>query len=97
MVCQYFAPTADGAETFTLAMPKLTFGRGCLAEIGARAAARDNWFEAQRIIYEDQGYCFVAVPEEMTALARRFCGVDPNAIGFFVNLHEWYVSEDCAD
>ena len=41
MVCQYFAPTPDGADTFTIAMPKLTFGRGCLAEIGARAAARE--------------------------------------------------------
>ncbi len=40
MACQYFAPTDDGADTFTVAMPKLTFGRGCLAEAGQRAAAR---------------------------------------------------------
>ena len=42
MVCQYFAPTADGAETFTIAMPKLTFGRGCLAEAGARPCRTRN-------------------------------------------------------
>ncbi len=40
MGCQYFAPCDGGADTFTLAMPKLTFGRGCLAEAGVRVAAR---------------------------------------------------------
>lgn len=38
MGCQYYEPTEGGANTFTVAMPRLTFGRGCLAEIGARAA-----------------------------------------------------------
>jgi len=37
MGCQYFAPCEHGAETFTIAIPKVTFGRGCLAEAGARA------------------------------------------------------------
>jgi len=37
MGCQYFAPTAEGATNFTVAMPKLTFGRGTLSESGARA------------------------------------------------------------
>ena len=40
MGCQYFAPTEQGADTFTVAIPKLTFGRGALGEVGARAAAR---------------------------------------------------------
>ena len=40
MGCQYFALRDQGADTFTLAMPKLTFGRGCLAEAGVRAAVR---------------------------------------------------------
>ncbi len=40
MGCQYFSPCEHGAESFTVAMPKLTFGRGCLSEVGARAAAR---------------------------------------------------------
>jgi alcohol dehydrogenase class IV len=40
MGCQYFSPTDGGAESFTVAMPKLTFGRGCLAEVGRRAATR---------------------------------------------------------
>ncbi len=37
MGCQYFAPCDHGADTFTIAIPKVTFGRGCLAEAGARA------------------------------------------------------------
>ena len=40
MGCQYFSPADGGADTFTVAMPKLTFGRGCLGETGRRAATR---------------------------------------------------------
>ncbi|MFK7861877.1 MAG: hydroxyacid-oxoacid transhydrogenase [Granulosicoccus sp.] len=39
MGCQYFAPTENGADSFTVAMPRLTVGRGTLAEVGPRAAA----------------------------------------------------------
>jgi len=38
MGCQYFSPADGGADSFTVAMPKLTFGRGCLGEAGRRAA-----------------------------------------------------------
>jgi len=40
MGCQYFSPCEHGADSFTVMMPKLTFGRGCLSEIGERAKAR---------------------------------------------------------
>jgi len=36
MGCQYFDPSHNGATSFTVAMPRLTFGRGTLSEIGAR-------------------------------------------------------------
>jgi len=39
MGCQYFSPCDHGSESFTIQIPKVTFGRGCLAEAGARAAA----------------------------------------------------------
>lgn len=39
MACQHFEPTTGGADTFTVAMPKYTFGRGSLNEAGARAKA----------------------------------------------------------
>ena len=40
MACQYFEPCEHGAGTFTVMMPKLTFGRGCLSELGLRARGR---------------------------------------------------------
>ncbi len=40
MACQYFEPCDHGAESFTVMMPKLTFGRGCLSELGERAKGR---------------------------------------------------------
>ena len=39
MGCQYFAPCEHGADSFTIDIPKVTFGRGCLQEAGPRAAA----------------------------------------------------------
>ena len=38
--CQYFTPTDGGADSFTVEMPRVTFGRGCLAELGERASGR---------------------------------------------------------
>lgn len=38
--CHYFAATEGGADAFTVEMPRVTFGRGVLAEVGARARAR---------------------------------------------------------
>ncbi len=57
--------------------------------------ARRLWSQCQKIIYEDQAICFLAAPYEVVGLNRKFCGVRPNAIGFFVNLPEWYVGQDC--
>lgn len=39
MACQYFAPCEHGAESFTIDIPKVTFGRGVLHEVGERAKA----------------------------------------------------------
>jgi len=36
MGCQYDDPTHDGANAFTVAMPRLSFGRGVLNEVGER-------------------------------------------------------------
>jgi len=38
MGCQYFEPADGGANSITVAMPRLTFGRGTLSELGARTA-----------------------------------------------------------
>ena len=39
MSCQYFQHCEHGADSFTVMMPKLTFGRGCLSEAGLRASS----------------------------------------------------------
>ncbi len=57
-------------------------------------AARPMWYRCQRIIYDDQPILFLSVPHEVVGLGGEYRGVEPNAIGFFVNLHEWYVSGD---
>jgi len=38
MGCQFHDPNHNGATSFTVAMPRLTFGRGTLSEVGARSA-----------------------------------------------------------
>ena len=40
MGCQYFDPCESGADSFSVVVPRVTFGRGCLAEVGQRAAWR---------------------------------------------------------
>lgn len=57
--------------------------------------ARRLWYQCQRIICDDQPILFLAVPYEVVGLRSRYCDVKPDAIGFFVNLPEWYVGEEC--
>ncbi len=35
--CHYFEPTREGADAFTVEMPRVTYGRGVLDEVGERA------------------------------------------------------------
>ncbi|MDH5353873.1 MAG: iron-containing alcohol dehydrogenase [Gammaproteobacteria bacterium] len=39
MGCQYFSPCEHGSGSFTIQIPKITFGRDCLQEAGARAVS----------------------------------------------------------
>jgi peptide/nickel transport system substrate-binding protein len=59
--------------------------------------ARPLWSRVQRIIYHDQPFTFIAIPDEVNALDGRFCNVQPNAISFFANLRYWRVEPDCAE
>jgi peptide/nickel transport system substrate-binding protein len=56
---------------------------------------RELWSQVQRIIYRDQPFTFIAVPDEINVLHERFCNVRPNAISFFANLRQWRVAPDC--
>jgi peptide/nickel transport system substrate-binding protein len=60
-----------------------------------RERAKHLWSQVQRIIYRDQPFTFLLIPDEVTALDGRFCGVEPNAISFFYNLRDWRVGADC--
>jgi peptide/nickel transport system substrate-binding protein len=59
------------------------------------AEAKRLWSQAQRIIYYDQPFTFIAIPYEINAADRRFCRVEPNAISFFYNLRDWRVGAAC--
>lgn len=52
MACQYFAPCDHGATSFTIAIPKVTFGRGTLSEVGMRAKALGM---TQVVLFTDAG------------------------------------------
>jgi peptide/nickel transport system substrate-binding protein len=60
-----------------------------------REAARQKWNRIQKLIYDDQPYTFIAVPQELTAIDDRFCNVKPSAISFFVNLPAWRLVPEC--
>ena len=57
--------------------------------------ARALWSSAQRIIYEDQPFTFIAIPYEVTAVRDRFCNVQPNAISALYHLREWRLGANC--
>lgn len=40
--CQHYSPTPGGADTFTVQMPRVTFGAGSLSELGRRIEARGH-------------------------------------------------------
>ena len=54
MGCQYHAPTENGADTFTVAMPRLTFGRGCLDEARTAEAHERNVFGSPSYVVNDE-------------------------------------------
>ncbi|HKW13749.1 MAG TPA: ABC transporter substrate-binding protein, partial [Candidatus Krumholzibacteria bacterium] len=53
--------------------------------------ARQLWSEAQRAIYNDQPYTFIAVPDELTAVDDRFCNLKPSPISIFAHITDWRV------
>jgi len=56
--------------------------------------AQPLFYQAQELIYEEQPYTFLYVPRQLNALNERFKGAEPNAIGMYRNLYEWWVERD---
>jgi ABC-type transport system substrate-binding protein len=61
-----------------------------LAERDMRSA-RPLWSRVQRVIYLDQPYTFIAVPDELTAVDDRFCNVKPSPISIFAHIIDWRI------
>jgi peptide/nickel transport system substrate-binding protein len=59
------------------------------------ARAQELWSKAQRAIYNDQPYTFLAVPQELTAIDDRFCNVKPSPINIFAHITDWRIKPDC--
>lgn len=57
--------------------------------------AKELWSDAQRAIYADQPYTFLAVPQELTAIDDRFCNVKPSPISVFAHIVDWRIKPDC--
>lgn len=57
-------------------------------DLAERAAL---YHQVQRILYEEQPYCFLYVPDALPAIHRRFRGVEVAPAGIQHNLIEWYV------
>ncbi len=55
--------------------------------------AKPLFYEAQRLIYEEQPYTFLLIPMARVALQERFENTRPDAISTFHNLHEWRVGK----
>jgi peptide/nickel transport system substrate-binding protein len=79
----YSNPEVDGVIDEALAQPDME-------------PAKALWARAQRLIYEDQPYTFIAVPQELTAVDDRFCRVTPSAISIFAHIADWRIAPDCA-
>ena len=56
-----------------------------------RAARKTQYDRFQRILHRDQPYCFLYVPYQLSAVQKRFRGIDPAPAGIFYNSEEWWV------
>ncbi|MDL2207773.1 peptide-binding protein [Desulfovibrio sp. OttesenSCG-928-M16] len=48
----------------------------------------------QEILHREQPYCFLYVPYQLTAVQKRFHGIEPAPAGIFHNTHQWWVPLD---
>lgn len=50
--------------------------------------------EIHRILYADQPYMFLYVPDALVAVSKRFEGIEPSPIGIGYNFIDWWVPRD---
>ncbi|MDZ7861073.1 MAG: peptide-binding protein [Candidatus Krumholzibacteriota bacterium] len=52
--------------------------------------AKPLFCRAQQIIHDDQPYTFLYIPHSLFVISKRFGGVEPDAIGIYHYLYDWY-------
>jgi len=54
--------------------------------------ARDDLYEIQRILHQDQPYTFLWEPQRLSGGSIRIQDARPNALSDFYNLREWWIT-----
>ena len=56
-----------------------------------RTARKKQYDRFQEILHREQPYSFLYVPYQLSAVQKRFKGIDPAPAGIFYNSEEWWV------
>ncbi len=59
-----------------------------------QAARKKEYDRFQEILHRDQPYAFLYVPYQLSAVDRRFRGIDPAPAGIFHNTNQWWAPLD---
>lgn len=59
-----------------------------------QAVRKAQYDRFQEILHRDQPYCFLFVPYTLSAVHKRFQGVEPAPAGIFHNTNQWWVPLD---
>lgn len=59
-----------------------------------RAERKKQYDRFQEILHREQPYCFLYVPYSLSAVQKRFKGIEPAPIGIFYNSDKWWVPLD---
>lgn len=54
---------------------------------------KEAYHRIHRILYDDQPYMFLYVPDSLVAVNKRFQGIEPSPIGIDYNFIDWWVPE----
>jgi len=56
-----------------------------------REERKNIYRKIHKILYEDQPYMFLYIPDSLVAVNRRFRGIEPSPIGITYNFIDWWV------
>ena len=59
-----------------------------------QAERKKRYDRFQEILHQDQPYCFLYVPYTLSAVQKRFQGIEPAPAGIFHNTDQWWVPLD---